>query len=163
MARLTFTGAEEFADKIAALAAGAESMAKAALYEGASVAADALKTSTRTLPTDTSEKRPFNGVPLNAISPGDLEDLINGIGIAHFEQKGDEVTTSVSFNGYTRRTEKDFPNGVPLAMIARTIESGNSIRLKHPFVRQTANAVKAAVLAAMTAKVDETINKQMEG
>lgn len=168
MARMNFTGVEEFSNKILALGTDAESVAKAALYDGAGVVADALRQAVDTLPTE--KMHPVPGMPngdqygvLNVITEEDKQDLKGGVGIAKFENKRGGVTTAVSFNGYARRTEKKYPKGVPLAMIARSIESGSSTRAKHPFVRPLAKRVQAAALDAMIKGADKRINEIMGG
>ena len=155
MARLTFKGTEEFADKLLALGTKAEDMCKMAVYDGAGVVADALRSSVNTIPIVTTA-HPFDG-----LSEEDREDLAGGIGIAKFDSDGNGVTTAISFNGYARRKEKKFENGVPLALLARSLESGSSLRAKHPFVRPAIAAAKAAALSAMAEKVEEEIKKTM--
>lgn len=154
--RMTYHGADELADKLMLLGEHGTSIAKAALYDGAAVVADAIHSAVGSLPSVTT--RPFDGV-----SDSDREDLAAGIGIAKFAESADSVDTAISFNGYARRTEARYPNGVPLAMIARSLESGSSLRQKHPFVRPAAQGAKAAALAAMAKKAEEEVNKIMEG
>ena len=156
MAQMTFNGTEKFADKLLALGNKGKDIAKMALYDGAGVVADALRAGVNTIPIETT--RPFNG-----LTAGDREDLANGVGIAKFDSADDGVTTAVSFNGYARRTEKNFPNGVPLALLARSLESGSSLREKHPFVRLAIKGAKNAALSAMAERADEEIRKVMEG
>lgn len=156
MARMTYHGVDELADKLMLLGQKGTNIAKAALYEGAAVMADAIHSAVVSLPSVST--RPFDG-----ISDSDREDLAAGIGIAKFDEKTDAVDTAISFNGYARRKEKNFPNGVPLALIARSLESGSSLRQKHPFIRPTAQSTKAAVIAAISQKIDDEVNKVMEG
>lgn len=120
--------------------------------------ADAIREATAALPVDDNPKRPFNGTPLAVISTEDKEDLLNSIGIAKFRRDADVVETKVSFSGYTRREEKRL-GPVPLPMIARSIESGSSVRAKFPFCRNAAKTAKPKVIAAMQAEID----KQTEG
>lgn len=156
MARLTYKGVDELADKLMLLGQEGTNMAKAALYEGVAVVADAMRASVGTLPSVTT--RPFDG-----INDSDREDLAAGIGIARFDDKGDSIDTKISFNGYARRKEKNYPNGVPLAILARSLESGSSLRQKHPFVRPAVQGAKDAAIAAISKKLDDEINKVMEG
>ena len=161
MARLTYTGVEELNNKISALGENAEAIAKAGLFAGAGAVADALRQAVNTIPVDTDETHPFSD-PLYVITQDDREDLANAVGIAHFETAKGKVTTSISFNGYARRTEKKFPNGVPLPMIARSIESGSSVRKKYPFVRRTANRVRQAAQEATVNGADAKIHEIVE-
>ena len=47
-------------------------------------------------------------------------------------------------------------------MIARSVESGSSVRDKHPFVRPAVNAAKAEALKACEKVIDEETKKIME-
>lgn len=153
MASMTYKGAETIADKLLQLGESGERIAKVALYDGASEMLSALEDAIRALPDSTSAK------PYEGLLPDDKTDMIAGLGVARFEVKGDAVNTKVSVSGYTRRTEKQWPNGVPLPMLARSLESGSSRRKKHPFVRPAARAAHARIVAAIQAKMDEEINK----
>lgn len=156
MASLTFTGLEQWEDKLLALAKDSAKVASAALYDGAGVVADAMRAAIEGLPTSGGEPKPYHG-----LTADDKEDMLGGLGISKFDHGHDEVTCAISVNGYTRRTEKGYPNGVPLVMLARSLESGSSVRAKHPFLRPAINAARAEALAAMQAKVDEQIKKIM--
>ena len=144
-----------------AMAEAGTEIVTAALYDGAGVIADAIAQSARALPTDTNARHPFSA-PLAAITPDDLADLVGGIGIAAFDDTDDGRGTAVSIQGYTRRTEAGFPNGVPLPMIARSLESGSSVRVKNPFIRRAVSGAKQACEAAMAA-AGEKVMKEIAG
>lgn len=158
MAQLTFTGAEEFCDKLLALGMHGQDIQKAALYDGAGVVADALREAVMTIPDSVRGPKPYIG-----LLPGDKEDLAAAITIAKFETRTDEVNTAVSFAGYTRRTEKGYPNGVPVAMLARSLESGSSNRARYPFARHAINAAKAAAYQAMDKAAHDKMEEIMKG
>ena len=161
MAKGFAVGLDEEVARLEAVGDAARAVVTAALYDGAGVIAAAVAASAQNLPTDTNPGHPFNA-PLAAITPEDAADLAAGVGIARFDDTDDGRSTSVSIEGYTRRTEKGFPNGVPLPMIARSLESGSSVRQKNPFIRRAVNSAKAACEAAMVA-AGERIIQQVAG
>lgn len=124
---------------------------KASLYDGAGILADEIK---RRCPT---------------------EELKKSVSIAKFDQGNGRVGTAVVFAGYdsTHKT-KQFPNGVPNALIAATYESGTSIRSngkgknrgaikKHPFIQPAIRACRERANNAMQKQLDEQISNIMEG
>ena len=151
-------GVDEEVAKLEKFADHARGLIGYALYGGAAVAVAAMAEAVGALPVDDTPGRPFNG-PLNVITTQDKADLAASIGIAKFYDTEDGRGTSVGFDGYGSRTEPKYPGGVPLQMIARSIESGSSVRRKNPFVRRAERASKAAVLAAMQASADEYVSK----
>lgn len=168
MARMNFTGCEELSEKILALGNDAESIAKMALYDGAGIVAESLKQAVDEL--EVEDFHPLPGAPndgyygpLTVLTEDDREDMKAGIGIAKFENKNGAITTAVAFNGYSRHKSKEFPNGIPLAVIARSIESGSSARAKQPFVRPMANRIKTLVQNAMIRAAENGMNKTTGG
>lgn len=151
-------GLDEEVARLDAIGEAGRAAITAALYDGAAVIADAVAAAAQNLPTDTNPGHPFTG-PLAAITPEDAADLAAGVGIAHFDDTGDGRSTAVSIEGYTRRTEKGYPNGVPLPMIARSLESGSSVRQKNPFVRRAVSGAQAACEAAMVAAGERVIQQ----
>lgn len=161
MASLTFKGADDFADKLLALGEESAKIAKHALYEGAGTVADALRAAVESLPEGTPKGNSPSGHPFEGLTREDKEDLLNGLGVARFEEGHNSVSTAISFSGYARRTEKNHPNGVPLALIARSMESGSSVRKKHPFVRPTVNRIKQQAVDAMARTANDDIQNAM--
>lgn len=152
MASMTYRGPQKIADMLEAIGKDAEKIAKVSLYEGVRVMLDALEDAINNLP-EAPSGRPYDG-----LLPEDKEDMIDSLGVARFNASTHEaIDTHISVDGYTRRTEKQYPNGVPLAMLARSLESGSSVRAKHPFVRPAAREAASRCKAAIAAKMDEQI------
>lgn len=147
-------GDQELMDKLSALRRLRPEAQRKALYAGANVMADTLTQAVGELPIDNTLR-----FPLHVISTADREDVAAGVGVAPFRDNGDVVDTLVGFNGYIRRKEEKFPNGVPVPLIVRSIESGSSVRAEHPFVRRAMRAAKKAAIAAMSAAADEELGK----
>jgi len=161
MARMTYHGGDEFADQLLMLGKKGYGIAHRMLYEGAGLVADSLKNAAESLAVGTAKGNSETGHPFTGLTPEDKAEIVNALGIAEFDDTGDSVNTAIAFSGYLSRTEDAYPNGVPIPMILRSIESGSSVRVKQPFIRPAVNAVRSKVLETMGNVADEEINKIM--
>ncbi len=127
---------------------------KAACYAGAAVLADTLKAEIDNLPEQRGYMR--NGQKRNVVGKHNKRMLKERLGISRIVTTGDKADVVVSFDGYNERPTKQYPAGVPIPMIARSIESGSSIRQKNPFVRRAYNRCRAQ---AQQAALDAGQNK----
>lgn len=164
MATLDTSGAEAVEKMLQNLGRQTKAITTAALYQGAGVAADALRDAVRRLPVEDFHPLPGapNGKgfgPLNVLTPDDKEDLEASIGISKFEDLGNGRAASISFaDGYSRHGKsKRFPKGVPLPVIARSIESGSSARKKNPFVRRSAKGAEERIIEAERKEIEDQI------
>lgn len=139
MPKITFKAGEEYSLKLSRLAGASDGIAKKAIYEGAKVAATAIKNQLRKVVSDQAT--------------GDLEDSL-GISPMKQEETGD-WNAKIGFDGYDRK-------GVPNVLKARVLESGTSTRQKHPFVRPAVNASKAQAVKAMEESIDKSIETLMK-
>lgn len=162
MAKMQISGLENFEKALDRLGDAKEGVMKYALYEGVKVTKDEILKRLNTLPVD-KPRYLKNGDTYNVVTQADLEDLKNGLGVAHMQNKNGSVVTSISFDGYGRQKTSKYPNGRPLLMIARSIESGSSVRQKLPFVRQAVNASRTRAVAAMEEATHKKLNEIMEG
>ena len=87
--------------------------------------------------------------------------MIASFGLSPMRDDNGYVNTKAGFDGYGRHQTPSFPNGVPNAVVARSCESGTSWMKKQPFMRKSVNGARAVAVAAMAAKFDEEIKKQM--
>ena len=132
MARITFTGIDEYADKLSELADRAEGVCKYALYEGAAVVADAIK----------------------ARIPVDTGDLSDSMALTTMRNEDGMIYTKVVFEGYDSK-------GTPNAIKANVLEKGNSHVSARPFVRPAVNASRGTAITAIGAAFDRKINEIM--
>ena len=161
MAKFDASGTDEMMRLLHGLGKETETICSMALYRGAGVAVDALREATEALPVEDFHPLPGsrNGKdPLNTLTADDQEDLLNGLGLARFEHTGNGVNTAASFEGYSRHKSKRFPKGIPLPMIARSIESGSSARKKHPFIRRAMRAKESQIQEAMEDTVRSAVD-----
>lgn len=151
-------GGAEFSALLAGLAGDqAITVMKAACYAGIGVLADAIKTEIQNLPVESGYMP--KGKQRNVVGTNDKKMLQERLGVSHIEATGDKASVAVSFAGYNDRPTKKYPNGVPIPLIARSIESGSSVRAKNPFVRRAFNKAKAQ---AQQKALDAGINKLNE-
>ena len=150
-------GLDEAMKRLEDLGARSDELLSRALYEGAKVMADGLKDAIRALPEDSGFKKA--GELRNVVDPKDKEDMLSHMGISHFRTETGRVYARISFDGYGQIATKKFPNGRPVVLIARSINSGSSVRMKHPFIKPTVNQYKSAAMDAMRKVVLDELNK----
>jgi HK97 gp10 family phage protein len=139
MARMTFKAGDEFALKLSQLSIDSDRVAKQAIYAGAKIVADEIKSS-------------LDGV----LSPEATGDLVDSFGITPIMQDRDgNWNAKLGFDGYDR-------NGVPNQLKARALESGTSKQPKRPFIRPAVNKTRTQAQAEMARVIDEEINKITE-
>lgn len=162
---LKITGLDEFELKLDKLERGCTGIAKLCLYEGAKVVADNLRAAVGSIPTEAHHAVPNarNGYLLSGMTPEEKAACLGAIGVAKFDGATDNFTTAIGFDGYqTTATSDRHPHGIPVPMLMRSIESGSSVRMKNPVCRKAFKGSESAALAAMQAKFDELINKNMK-
>ena len=143
MARVTVDGLAEISKKITALGEAGDAIGKMAVYDGADVIADEIRKQINMLPED-KDRYLVGGEQYNVVTPQDKQDLANSLGIARIERTAKGIRTVIGFAGYGSRPTKKYPKGLPMALLARSIESGSSVRAKRPFIRRAVNAKRKA-------------------
>ena len=136
MARCSFKAGDEFALALSHLATGSEEIAKKAIYEGANIIADKIKSN-------------LEGV----LSDEATGELVDSFGVTPIDRDADgNFNAKIGFDGYDSK-------GVANQLKARVIESGTSKKQKHPFVRPAVNATKKQAVARMGEIITEEIRK----
>lgn len=127
---------------------------KRVVRRGAAVIADALRVAINQLPTREKGDRSSTG-----ITKQEKEHLSKHFGVTPIKRDRDGfLHTKIGWDGYTSRPRKGFPNGFPVPMMVRTIESGTSWRDKIPFIRKTVNKHKMATIEEMQKALDEELD-----
>jgi len=157
MAKLTIQGLDDFSVLLQSLEQKGMAVAKAAVYAGADVMINAVKEEINALPQQQGYMRP--GEKRDVVTRREKEALLQHVGIARMDDTGGKVNTAIGFDGYADITTKKYPSGLPVPLIARSIESGSSVRVKHPFLRRAANNAKPAVQRAMLEAAEAEIAK----
>jgi len=123
--------------------------AKAAVYAGVNVLADAM--------------REGYGHVLSSNSTGQMLAAM-GVTPIQLDQRG-WWNAKIGFDGYDTRKARNFSRGVPHQLKARVIESGtkNKHIKGHQVIKRAVKANRAAVEKAMEQALDLEIRKIMEG
>lgn len=149
MATWTFKGLDKYVAALEKLSTHAEGNMKAAVWEGAKVVADNMKSAISSLPTQ-DEYVPKDQTR-RGITSEQKQGLIEGFGLSKM-RTGGAVTTKAGFAGTNSK-------GVSNNAVAVQVEAGTSWMQKHPVIRRAANASKSAAEAAMEKKLEEIISK----
>ena len=138
MAKFKFTGIEAYTDSLEKIGGkNARSVLKYAVYPGAKVVADAVRSATE--------------------QHKDTGDLANSLTLASMIDDNGYINTKLMFAGYDRK-------GVPNAIKAAALESGTSRGQKGThFISHAVKAVESKAVEAMSKALDEKIGKIMEG
>ncbi len=140
MAKITFSGLNDYELMISRLAKSTEDVAGRAIYAGADIVADAIRQNLSGLPERTGVTK---------------RGLKDGLGIAPMQNDAGYINVKIGFDGYNA-------NGVANVLMARIFESGTSKVQKHPFVRPAVNSSKARAEAEMARILDKEIKNIMK-
>lgn len=165
MAKMTLKGFDEIELKLSKLEAGSLEIAKKAVYKGAGMVADKISQNIKALP---EEKFRYlkDGDRFSGVTPEQKKALADNIGITPIDV--DELGTVNAKIGYDRFADyvgaptRKYPQGLPVALLARSVESGSSVRKKHPFIRPVISQSRKQVKEEMGRVVDEEIKKIMK-
>lgn len=157
MPRLKIEGLEDMIEIAEKLTGGFSAVGTAAVYAGAGKAAEVIESAIRSLPEQQGYMK--EGQQRNVVTRDEKACMINGLGISHIENVGGIVSAAVGFNGYTNHRTKKYPNGVPIPLVARSVESGSSVRVKHPFMRNAVKSNEQSIKAAMEKAAQQTLEE----
>lgn len=166
MAKIDFKGLDEYSKKLEILFKDTEKVVREAVYEGAAVVADEIKAGLKGLPIEEGG----NGLPpvgtaehkLSGVSRKQKSDLIDSFGLAPIENDGGYIETKAGVDGYGSIPTKKYPNGVPNAMLMRSIESGTTFRNKNPVFRKAVNRSRKQCEKKMAETIDQKIEEIMK-
>lgn len=143
MAHLNVKGLEDFSSMMASLGTKGEALAKMSMYDGAAILIDYIKQEIRAIPEEEGYIIP--GGKRQVVTARDKQALLDHVGIAHMTKHNGVLTVSIGFDGYTEYTTKQYPGGVPVSLLARSIISGSSVRHRYDFLRKAYDRAQAAV------------------
>lgn len=164
MAKIRFAGLEEYERRLSQLQTGVREIAGKAVYAGANVVADAIRSNIQGLHAvsdregliDYQRKDP---APLTETAK---QGLLDGFGLSSMQDENGYLNVKAGFDGYNQLRTKKYPKGQPNVLIARSLESGSSIAQKHPFVRPAVNASRKQAEAKMAEVLDQEIKNAMD-
>lgn len=140
---------EELVQTLNHIADNSEEMAKKAIYEGAKILADQIKSNIESLPTDeewgTSENLK------KGPSAAEKQEIKEAFGLAEMFDSNGFINTKLGFDGYNS-------DGKALQMIARSINSGTSFMKKNDFFTKGVRQGKERA----TEKMKEILEQEIE-
>ena len=146
MAKFKFEGIDKYTASLEKIGGkNAEKVLKQAVYPGAGIVADAIR---------------------NGLEPHrDSGELARSLSLAPMRNDEGYVNTKVTFAGYdTAKPSKRFPQGVPNAVKAASLESGNSRGQKAThFISNAVKSVRQKAIDEMSKALEEKIGQIMEG
>lgn len=157
MATFKFKGVDELIGQYEKLDKDSEKMIGKAIYNGAAVVMDQVKSAVEGITTEdrfgTSEN------PVSGPSTIQKIGLQHALGIARMRNDNGFRNVKIGFDGYNSVHTKTWPNGQPNMMVARSIESGTSWMQKQPFMRRAEQASRLSCEQAMSETIDKEIKK----
>lgn len=122
---------------------------KKAVAAGAAVIADQIKANLEALPEEDFRKlgegETFHGLPA-----GQKKDLVDSFGLAPIaKDKNGFIHTKAGFDGYGSFPTNTYPDGVPNQLLARSVESGSTVRQKMPFVEPAVKVKRREAVETM--------------
>lgn len=158
MATWKFEGIDNYIEDLKKLVSMSDKHAKRALYEGAGAAADIFKRVINDLPVDDDKgKKDMR----RGLRSAQKEGLQRSFGISGMRHDGTEINVKLGFDGYNTIKTKTWPNGQPNAMIARTIDSGNSFTPATHFISKATKQAKPIAEKAMQFRLENDIKQTM--
>ena len=139
-----------------------------AIYDGAKIVADKVRSNIQSLPVSNSKRRGSVANQIDSITTAQKEGLLQGFGISKLRSDNGVVNVKLGFEGYNSQVSSTAKkNGAknvhqPNAVIARSVENGTYFRKKHPFVAPAVRATKAAAERAMADRFDQEIAKTIK-
>lgn len=122
---------------------------KKAVAAGAAVIANQIKANLEALPEEDFRKlgegETFHGLPA-----GQKKDLVDSFGLTPIaKDKNGFIHTKAGFDGYGSFPTNTYPDGVPNQLLARSVESGSTVRQKMPFVEPAVNVKRREAVEKM--------------
>lgn len=158
MAKITFPGLADYELMLSKLEDGAKEIIGKAIYEGAGIVADEIKSSIQSLPIVRGYGTTTNKLP-GGVTSAQKAGLIDGLGISSMQDDAGYLNVKIGFDGYNNTRTEKYPQGQPNQLVARGVESGTSWKQKKPFIRPAVNRAKKRAESEMARIIDEELEK----
>lgn len=147
-------GMDEINAMLGKLEQGVNGIAAQAVYEGAGIIADELKSQAKGIRTAPFKYATHGNRRLP--SPEEKEAILSAGGIARFNNEGGaEIQTSV---GYSNAGYAEVAGRIkPIPLLVNAINSGTSFMRKQPFVRKANSSGGKKAVAAMKEKIEKSL------
>ena len=152
MAKCEVISVDNFIKDIDARSKDFEKMAGAAIYKGAAILADQLRANIEALPERPRSSK--KGEMVKGVTKQQKQALLDHMGISKMQNVDGTYDIKIGFEGYDNDKTKSYPNGHPISMIARSVESGTSFLQKTPFIRPASQKAKGPAEQAMKKEIE---------
>lgn len=149
-------GMDDYLASLGNLLYRADGIGGKAVYEGAKIVADKLRSNIEALPVHTG---PVKGRrdPFQVEKDG----MLAGLGIAKMRNDGGFINVKIGMDGYDDHITDRYPQGHPNAMIARTINTGSTWMKRCPFINNAVTATRSAAEEKMKEVIEKGIAETM--
>lgn len=134
MAKAKVVGLDLFAEDITRMVNLTEDAVGSAIFEGANILANEVSAEIASLPIEGVSEYGTTHKPVRGIKIEQRNGLSDSFGIAKMRNEDGTYNVKMGFDGYNSLKTEKYPNGQPNALIARSLESGTSYRVKIPFI-----------------------------
>lgn len=158
MAKVTIgKGLTKYLEQLGNLSDRADGLAGKAIYEGAKIVTDAIRSNIEALPVQSGpQKGPRD--PTQVEKAG----LLDGLGISKLQVDGSFANVKIGMDGYNEHETDRYPMGHPNAMIANAINGGSTWMKRHPFINNAVRSTKKACEEKMKEIIEEGIAETMQ-
>lgn len=151
---MTVKGPDDYMARLSGLGKNTVKVCENAVYVAGGIVADEIRKGIENLPDEKFRNLKY-GDRFVGVSSGQKKDLGNSFGISPIGRDRDGIiNVKLGFKGYGSYPTKTYPKGVPNALLARSIESGSSVREKIPFVRKAVMKSKKTAIAEMGKSIE---------
>lgn len=142
-----------------AIGKAAEPAARKAVHAAAGIVADKVRQNLTNLPEE--RFRYLRGDQFHGVPKTQKQALLGGLGITPIKKNRDgTINARVGFHEYMEGyPSKKYPKGVPLQLLAGSIESGSSVRRPTPFIRPAFRAASLKAKETMSRVFNEELDK----
>lgn len=160
MATMRFRGLDEYLQNLQRVEKNTPEIVGKVVYGMADIVADAVREEINALPAepDVEALKSWSKDTRAPLTVKEKKGLQKGFGITKMLEEDGYYHVKLGFDGYNDIKTKKYPKGQPNVMIARAIESGSSIRDKHPFIRPATNKSRKSAEKRAQTIIDEEIN-----
>ena len=163
MAKWTMHGMDEYAAYLQRIGKNTREILGAGVYAMANTVADAVRKNIEALPAkpDIEGIEAYRQGRKAQLTISEKKGLQEGFGISPMQNERGYLNVKLGFDGYNKVKTRKYPKGQPNVLIARSVESGSSVREKSPFIRPALRQTQNEALKKGQEAIEEKI-KQAE-
>lgn len=154
---------DEYAAYLQRIGKNTREILGAGVYAMANTVADAVRKNIEALPAkpDIEGIEAYRQGRKAQLTISEKKGLQEGFGISPMQNERGYLNVKLGFDGYNKVKTRKYPKGQPNVLIARSVESGSSVREKSPFIRPALRQTQNEALKKGQEAIEEKI-KQAE-